>query len=853
MRKILLFFLIPLILSDDADDAAMLIAKAEIGAGIAAISEFVPGGQIIAGFLTPFFDSIFDMGQPDPNAVILEKLDALRDEIVNRLDRIENELKIFKNDILDQIKGTIYINSFGSELNILKNQIEELVSTLNIVNNSKSYSNNEKIVECAFPIGNNKNWMEKEHIILNLKNLADVLAGKSFSLTDQRDLYQIVYDSFIPNRMFSGEAYDDTDNYIEKIMNIYFLGCSAILQSLKNAQLMCNFTDKDIESLSTLVKAHYLSSAVGDPGIASVQIKSIADKVFDIKNKDSVVSHYLAFKYKKLNCRNIFINLGRTSPVPIANQINIKEFEYKTITAAYYRRYGPNKYYNADMKKMDDEILRFKSDVEDFLDPNQAAIVHHEMYDLYAYFLETYKNNTRFEFLSFLLDKDIDVNELLDERYEMNFFIHNYRDGLDTGYLIDKGDIHNQYYDFNLLHSGNKDVTQPLIDNKAIISKYAIPMYVKWFGVVGLQNVWYGMAQAPRKVARLLRGNAAIVPSTAEEIINSINNTKKYDNFTSMVFTGIDFSDNYVDLKNPQIITLGFSNYTYNDDNYTYNNESENFFFYDIHFMSLNKNIKSITMIHPINIKYKTKLRTLNNEEIFSTCIMDLRKNKKFKASCFVLKNDSEIDNIEVIPDFNFISDNNITIKMSSLANKQKNNIYNLENIDYSSYNIYILENSSIIKNENLLFSINGIINENITNINNTDLILSLNNNTNETCDVKCKIINIIDNNYTLNCESNENFKANLDSSISIINNNSILLLAFNGSESNIELRSNIKSRNYFKKSDNTLGAGAIALIVIIPIIAIISVIAIICFTKKDNKNNTNENSTIGSINVLNK
>ena len=69
--------------------------------------------------------------------------------------------------------------------------------------------------------------------------------------------------------------------------------------------------------------------------------------------------------------------------------------------------------------------------------------------------------------------------------------------------------------------------------------------------------------------------------------------------------------------------------------------------------------------------------------------------------------------------DFNFMSDNNITIKMSSLANKQKNNINNLENIDYSAYNIYILENSSIIKNENLSFSINGKINENITYINN--------------------------------------------------------------------------------------------------------------------------------------
>ena len=41
------------------------------------------------------------MGKPDPNAVILEKLDAIRDEIMGRLDRIEEELKILKNDILN--------------------------------------------------------------------------------------------------------------------------------------------------------------------------------------------------------------------------------------------------------------------------------------------------------------------------------------------------------------------------------------------------------------------------------------------------------------------------------------------------------------------------------------------------------------------------------------------------------------------------------------------------------------------------------------------------------------------------------------------------------------------------------
>ena len=70
------------------------------------------------------------MGKPDPNAVILEKLNATRDEIMGRLDRIEEELKILKNDILNQITVTIYINSFGGELNIyLKIKLKDWFQT----------------------------------------------------------------------------------------------------------------------------------------------------------------------------------------------------------------------------------------------------------------------------------------------------------------------------------------------------------------------------------------------------------------------------------------------------------------------------------------------------------------------------------------------------------------------------------------------------------------------------------------------------------------------------------------------------------------------------------------------------
>ena len=854
MREILIFLLIPLVITDDA--ANILIAKSTIDAGLGAIRQFVPGGQVIAGFLATFFDAVLKVDKPDPNEEIIKKLDDLESEIKNRLNLIENELKYLGKDIFERINGTIYINSFGSDLNNLKIQIEFLVSTLTINSNSAKLTHNEIIVENAFTIGNNKNWMQPGHMIFNLKNLADTLAGNTFSTAEPRDLYQIVYDNFVPDNMFSGEAYDDSDYYIEKVMNIYLYGCSAIFQSLENAYLLCNFTDNDIESLSPLIKEHYYSTVVSEPRLVTELMRSIAEKVFDIKNESSVISHYLAFKYKKKNCRNIFINLGRTDPVPIANQIDFKEFQYQSIVASYKVdksglcisrcEIGYDQYL-IDLQRIDDERVRICVEANQFLVSNQTGVGYRQMYDLYEHFLEKYKNNTRFEFLSFLLDKGINVSELFDEGNELNFFVHNYIDNVDNGYYTTycSDPPFNSDSFFCLLHSeGIKDLTH----DKSIMEFSMIRMYAKWSGDEYPYIIWEGRAQQKRKVFRLLRGGTTIVPSTAEEIINSTNITIIYNNITSNVSNDNYVSyDNYVDLENPQIITLGFSNY-----NKKISNESENIFVYDIHFISLNKDIKSLTIVHPINIKYKTKLRNLNSEEMISTCFMNITKSRKFKAACFVPNNDSEIDNLEVIPDFKFISDDNIKIKMSSLANKQKNNIINLENIDYSSYNIYILEKSSIIKNENLLFSINGIINEKINIRNNTDLILSLNNNTNETCEVKCKIINIIDNNYTLNCESNENIYSNLDSSISIINNNTILLLTFNDSESNIEIEK-FKPRNYFRKSNKTLGAGAIALIVIIPIIAIISVIAIICFNKKGNKNNTNENGTINSIDVLNK
>ena len=231
----------------------------------------------------------------------------------------------------------------------------------------------------------------------------------------------------------------------------------------------------------------------------------------------------------------------------------------------------------------------------------------------YDYFLKTYKNNTRFEFFRFLLDKGIDVNELMNENNEINFFIHNFNKNWDCGYSVNDDEPNEGYYYFNLLHSDGSN------NNPIMFGTFLMYKVIRYQDYDLLFNTGYdynGFAQLSRKVSRFLRGKTIIVPSTAEKVINSTNDTIEYEDFSPIIFIPTNAGDNYVILENPQIIILGFSNYTNN-------NWSEKFFGYNIHLISLNKNINSLAITHPIIINYKTKLRYLSSEEITSICFMD--------------------------------------------------------------------------------------------------------------------------------------------------------------------------------------------------------------------------------------
>ena len=72
-----------------------------------------------------------------------------------------------------------------------------------------------------------------------------------------------------------------------------------------------------------------------------------------------------------------------------------------------------------------------------------------------------------------------------------------------------------------------------------------------------------------------------------------------------------------------------------------------------------------------------------------------------------------------------------------------------------------VLDHSQYKKYGNLLFNITGTVNDPQPNITDYNLVLIMNSASNDKTqiEVNCNIADIIGNNYTLNCKSNENIE----------------------------------------------------------------------------------------------
>ena len=241
-----------------------------------------------------------------------------------------------------------------------------------------------------------------------------------------------------------------------------------------------------------------------------------------------------------------------------------------------------------------------------------------------------------------------------------------------------------------------------------------------------------------------------------------------------------------------------------------------------------------------LNLSYNNKTsRAL--KEVEAICgLQDSAAGSKYQYLCEVEEDTANITIIEIIPDFNFVEQNNVEIVGTTpISRILMKNLLSLDSFydKLNSSHVYIMDNSTYNIYDKVLINITGIIDGPQPRFDNKSIVVMINLDSEDKLktEINCLVNNVSENNYTtLDCNAKETIKGTLQSAMSFIDNEDILLI--NLQEANkliIEMNNNeiigpksIGSSIRFIRKSNGLSGGVIAVIAIVPII----VIAVIIF-----------------------
>ena len=250
-----------------------------------------------------------------------------------------------------------------------------------------------------------------------------------------------------------------------------------------------------------------------------------------------------------------------------------------------------------------------------------------------------------------------------------------------------------------------------------------------------------------------------------------------------------------------------------------------------------------------LNLSYNNKTsRALKDVEAICN-LQDSAAGSKYQYLCEVEEDTANITIIEIIPDFNFVDQNNVEIVgMTPISHILMKNLLSLDSFydKLNSSHVYIMDNSTYNIYDKVLINITGIIDGPQPRFGNKSIVVMINLDSEDKLktEINCLVNNVSENNYTtLDCNAKETIKGTLQSAMSFIDNEDILLI--NSLEANkliIEMNNNetigqksIGSIRFIRKS-NGLSGGVIAVIVIIPIIVIAVIIFMAYYLNRKNK-----------------
>ena len=318
----------------------------------------------------------------------------------------------------------------------------------------------------------------------------------------------------------------------------------------------------------------------------------------------------------------------------------------------------------------------------------------------------------------------------------------------------------------------------------------------------------------------------------------------------SSVYSSDTIVPNNTNVEEASAILLGMNLFKYHESSFSFN----------LYLLLLKNYIYSKNLKVPVTVDYNSKIRLL--KELESNCNLNkIYDGIKYEYECVVEAEISNIKQIKLNPEFNFLSQGNIKLSETPFARMFMDH---LELIDekydnFGNSNIYLLDNSTYNIIDKSIFEIQGSIKDpqpELYENQSLKIMISTESNDESTIELDCNLTHIKENNYTLTCKNTYKFSVYLQSAISFIDNNNILIINFeDNNNTNNNSIINVDTDNtyrFFPKKKDNIGTGTIIIIVIIPVLVVLAtIIGLVIYLRKKNmiKSNTNEDSVVKKFN----
>ena len=302
------------------------------------------------------------------------------------------------------------------------------------------------------------------------------------------------------------------------------------------------------------------------------------------------------------------------------------------------------------------------------------------------------------------------------------------------------------------------------------------------------------------------------------------------------------------------LVLMGFSSFDVSGEDNTVS--------FDINFAAVNGGPQPSTVTVPLVVDYESRMRFLGEKEI--ECKLKETGNKDIATySCESELESPNRKNIKIIPNFTFPGRKNANVVGSTpLANMFMDNLQNVDDSydNLQNSKIYVLDHSLYNKYTTNLYNITGTMNEKPKSEFDKKQIKLMYTVGSEKTESSCTIYKITEYNYTLNCQADEDTDGDIQSAISFISDEEMLLVNVDGRSLNNPIenttnvtdnedsqneRGNSGNKRYYSKSSGGINAGAIVVIILVLVFVVAIVIGVALYLRNKASKITNRNEAV--------